>query len=164
MSYLCCICGFSIKETPFFINENEKKGHVVCSPKCMEEYIETKKKKEDGSFLFREICRIYHLSEPTPRMFAEMKRLRENEGLSDNNIVSVLHYIYDVKCCENPSYPSMYMVPQYVEEAKQYYMKLKQKELSKKQTAAPVAMRELKPNYAGATTKKKVTTLNPDDV
>lgn len=161
MSQFCCICKTKINDIPFFINENEKVNSAVCSAECMDTYLEMKKKKESSSFLFKEICRIFHLTSPTPRMFMEIKRFHEKEGLSDNNIASILHYMYDVKG-ENPGYQSIYMVPQYIEEAKAYYKNLKQKEATKASTAAPTKMRELKPNYGDS--KKKVIYLNPNDV
>ena len=73
---------------------------------------------------------------------------REKEGLTYKQISSILHYIYDVKKV-NPYTESLYLVSNYKDEAKKYYLDIKKnniKILSSNQEKA--AIRKSLPNYS----------------
>ena len=78
-----------------------KKNDLIsyCAPGCKtfhnycKNCLEEKKKNE---YFVNEICRIFGLKKPGPRIYAEKKRLNAN-GFSDEMILLTLQYIYDVK-------------------------------------------------------------------
>lgn len=142
----CKECNKEIRDSNFYyddINDN-----YYCSRKCYQKLIEKEKEKEDKKVLIDTINRIFRLSQPSVRMFAEIKRFKEKEGLTYKQISSILHYIYDVKKV-NPYTESLYLVSNYKDEAKKYYLDIKTnkiKILNSNQEKA--AIRKSLPNYS----------------
>lgn len=142
----CKECNKEIKGSNFYYDDIN--NNYYCSKSCYQKLIEKEKEKEDKKVLIDTINRIFRLSQPSVRMFAEIKRFREKEGLTYKQISSILHYIYDVKKV-NPYVESLYLVSNYKDEAKKYYLDIKAnkiKILSSNQEKA--AIRKSLPNYS----------------
>lgn len=158
----CKVCKKQCAENSMFVYGPDV---YCCSEQCFTSFLNGEKEKEDRNFCYAAISRIFGLRPLTPKLFAEVKRLRENEKLTYRNIASVLHYMYEIK--HLPIYsPTLYYVPQHIEAAREYFLSLKQKE---KDAAALIKKdRErnssiVKPNYK-LNQRKIGLKINPEDV
>lgn len=158
----CKVCKKQCAENSMFVYGLDV---YCCSEQCFTSFLNGEKEKEDRNFCYSAISRIFGVRPLTPKLFAEVKRLHENEKLSYRNIASVLHYMYEIK--HLPIYsPTLYYVPQYIESAKEYFLSLKQKEA---QSAALIKKNKernssiVKPNYK-INKRKTGLKINPEDV
>lgn len=158
----CKVCKKQCAENSMFVYGLDV---YCCSEQCFTSFLNGEKEKEDRNFCYSAISRIFGVRPLTPKLFAEVKRLHENEKLSYRNIASVLHYMYEIK--HLPIYsPTLYYVPQYIESAKEYFLSLKQKEA---QSAALIKKNKernssiVKPNYK-INKRKTGLKVNPEDV
>ena len=158
----CKVCKKQCAENSMFVYGLDV---YCCSERCFTSFLNGEKEKEDRNFCYSAISRIFGVRPLTPKLFAEVKRLHENEKLSYRNIASVLHYMYEIK--HLPIYsPTLYYVPQYIESAKEYFLSLKQKEA---QSAALIKKNKernssiVKPNYK-INKRKTGLKVNPEDV
>lgn len=158
----CKVCKKQCAENNMFVYGLDV---YCCSEQCFTSFLNGEKEKEDRNFCYSAISRIFGVRPLTPKLFAEVKRLHENEKLSYRNIASVLHYMYEIK--HLPIYsPTLYYVPQYIESAKEYFLSLKQKEA---QSAALIKKNKernssiVKPNYK-INKRKTGLKINPEDV
>ena len=136
-----------------------------CSEQCFTSFLVKEKEKEDRNFCYATISRIFGVKPLTAKLLTEVKRVRENEGLSYKNLAAILHYMYDIK--HVPIYsPTLYYVPQHIEAAKEYFLTNKKRE----EQAAELIKKDkernssiVKPNYK--TNKRKTgLKINPEDV
>lgn len=137
----------------------------LCSNDCKLSYAKKEKEKEDRNFLYDTIKRIFNISFPNPQQLAEVKRMREKEGMTNKQIASILHYIYDVKQLA-PYGHSLTLVSRYKEEAKDWYMENQQRALHAQELAkkAPVAARRIEKVNTTRDKKRGILEINPEDV
>lgn len=159
----CKTCG-KICSNDAVIAYNGKDVYF-CSESCFTSFLRKEKEQEDRNFCYATISRIFGVRPLTPKLFAEVKRTCENEGLTYKNLAAILHYMYEVKQIAIHS-PTLYYVPQYIQEAKEYYQKIA---LREKQAAILIQKDKernisiVKPNYK--TNKRKTgLKINPEDV
>ena len=140
-------------------------NEYLCSNSCKLAYAKKEKEKEDKNFLYDTIKRIFNISFPNVQQLTEIKRLREKEGMTNKQIASILHYIYDVKQLSPYGY-SLTLVPRYKEEAKEWYMENQRRahqaqEIAKK---APVVARRMEKINTTRDKKRGILEINPEDV
>lgn len=157
----CKVCRKQCEENTL-VAYNEQH---FCGAECFTSFLRKEKEQEDRNFCYAAISRIFGVRPLTPKLFAEVKRTCENEKLTYKNLAAVLHYMYEVK--QIPIYsPTLFYVPQYVEEAKEYYQKIA---LREKQAAALIQKDKernsvvVKPNYKNNKRTLGIK-INPDDV
>ena len=135
------------------------KNKHFCSADCFEAYLKQQKEIEDNNILQGEIKRIFGLKKLDGRMFQEIKRLHEGYELSYNNIALTLHYIYDIKKKAIFS-PTLYYVPQFIAEAKNYYKNIEEQEQMAKEMLTPDTSfggRQITPNYGSKDNSLKIS-------
>ena len=142
------------------------KDVYFCSEQCFTSFLITEKEQEQRKELYGQICRIFNIREITPKLYSEVKRVKERLNLTYHNLSLVLHYMYDIK--QIPIYsPTLFYVEQYVEEAKAYYKDIKLRQdriMATIQKATTINKSKIiKPNYKSG---KKNTGLkiNPEEV
>lgn len=84
-----CKQSFPRDEIINYTSFGAQTGHNYCKT-CYEERI-------SRDHFANEVCRIFGIKTPGPRMWAERKRLQEKLGYTDNLIVECLRYLYDVE-------------------------------------------------------------------
>lgn len=84
-----CKQDFLTSEMVYYASPSAKNMHWYCK-KCLEE----KKLRE---MFFNQVCKIFGIKAPGPRIWTERKRLRDNYGYTDNVIIDCLDYIYNVE-------------------------------------------------------------------
>lgn len=157
MLYYCNECKKALENDKFFVLESNKKR--FCSHACMMKYATGQKESDDRNKLYDTIIRIFRFETIPPRILAEVKRFKEKEGLSYRNIDAVLHYMYDVREME-PYGETIYKVPLFKEEAKEWY--LKNKNRANQIVQEDKIGNKIIPNYSS---KKKVSAdINPEEV
>ena len=140
-------------------------GLYFCCEECFTSFLIKEKEQEDRNYCYATISRIFGVRPLTPKLFAEVKRTCENEKLTYKNLAAVLHYMYEVK--QIPIYsPTLFYVPQYVEEAKEYYKTIQTRidqaeELIKKDKERNSVV--VKPNYKNNKRTLGIK-INPEDV
>lgn len=137
-----------------------------CSLHCFLKHLEKEKERNEYNFLYKTICRIFHLNQVTPKLFAEIKRLKENEHLTYKQISAILHYMYDIKELTIYS-PTLYYVTQYIEDSKNYYNTIKLRELQAKKSIeenSKLPTRIIKPNYNYKNKRNNGLKINPDNI
>lgn len=135
------------------------KNKHFCSAACFEAYLKKQKDIEDNHRLQGEIKRIFGLKKLDARMYQEISRLHESYNLSYNNIILILHYIYDIKKKYVFS-PTLYYVPQFINEAKEYYKSIERQEQMAKEMLAPeqaFSGRQITPNYGSKDSGLKIS-------
>lgn len=145
----CATCKKIVNEKEMIVYNG--KDVYFCSKTCYTSFLSKEKEKEDRNFLYKEICRIFGIGQMTDKLYAQVKRLKENEKLTYKNISAILHYMYDVQHLTVYS-PTLYYVPEYIDKAKQYYQSLKEREQKTiKAIAEMKAMPQkvVRPNYNG---------------
>lgn len=87
----CCKCNqsFPRDEIVDYASENATSPRPYC-PKCLIE------KKEREKFI-KEICIIFGIKRPGPKIWTQRKRIIETYGYTDNIIVDCLDYLYNVE-------------------------------------------------------------------
>lgn len=139
---------------------------VYFCEQCFTSFLITEKEQEERNFLYKTICRIFGINKMTGKLFAEVKRVMEQENLTYKNLTNVLHYMYDIK--KIPVYsPTLYYVPHNIKEAKEYYHSIKEREIKaaeafKKQ--AQLSPKVVKPNYNRINKRASGLKINPNDV
>ena len=159
----CKVCGKQCTEETVYAYTGL--DVYCCSEQCFTSFLVKEKEKEDRNFCYATISRIFGVKPLNGKLLAEVKRVRENEGLTYKNLAAILHYMYDIK--HVPIYsPTLYYVPQHIEAAKEYFLANKKRE----EQAADLIMKDkernssiVKPNYK--TNKRKTgLKINPEDV
>ena len=144
----CKTCKKQIDCSEEMIYYNGKDSYF-CSSTCFTSFLSAEVEKEKRNKLYKQICLIFNIPAMTPKLFTEVKRVCEKEGLTYHNLSLVLHYMYDIK--KIPIYgPTLYYVNQYVEEAKRYYANLKEKQNRAKEMIEKnnsTQSKIIKPNY-----------------
>ena len=159
----CVTCKKLIEGENFIVYNG--KGVASCSAACFASFLSTEKEKEDRNYLYKTICRIFYIKEMNGKLYAEVKRTKEEHNLTYKNMAAILHYMYDIKGVKVYS-PTLFYLPQYIDEAKEYYLTLHRREEQaaeaiKKNSNLP--SRIIKPNYNGKTRKTGLK-INPEDV
>lgn len=159
----CVTCKKLIEGENFIVYNG--KGVASCSTACFASFLSAEKEKEDRNYLYKTICRIFYIKEMTGKLYAEVKRTKEEHNLTYKNMAAILHYMYDIKGVKVYS-PTLFYLPQYINEARDYYLTLHRREEQaaeaiKKNSNLPT--RIIKPNYNGKTRKTGLK-INPEDV
>ena len=161
----CKVCKKQCVEDSMFVYNGL--DVYCCSEECFTSFLCKEKEKESRNLCYATISRIFGVRPLTGKLLAEVKRTCENEGLSYKQLASVLHYMYEVKRIPIFS-PTLYYVPKYVDEARDYFAAIAVKEKDVQRVAAhDKKLKEtssiVKPNY---NLKKRKTGLkiNPEDV
>ena len=159
----CVTCKKLIEGENFIVYNG--KGVASCSAACFASFLSAEKEKEDRNYLYKTICRIFYIKEMTGKLYAEVKRTKEEHNLTYKNMAAILHYMYDIKGVKVYS-PTLFYLPQYINEARDYYLTLHRREEQaveaiKKNSNLPT--RIIKPNYNGKTRKTGLK-INPEDV
>ena len=84
-----CKEKFPRKELVGYAGLNAKNLHNYC-PKCLEE-------KQARERFSTQVCKIFGLKSPGPRIWTERKRLMDTFGYTDDIIIDCLEYIYKVE-------------------------------------------------------------------
>lgn len=84
-----CKQEFPRDEVIHYTSFGAQTGHYFCK-KCYEIRLE----REQFS---NEVCRIFGVKSPGPRMWTERRRIKEKFGYTDNVIVECLRYLYDIE-------------------------------------------------------------------
>lgn len=88
---VCHVCRESfLREQMVQYCSNRAKNAFWYCPKCLEE----KQAKERFS---DQVCKIFGLKSPGPRIWTERKRLVDKYGYSDQILIDCLDYIYNVE-------------------------------------------------------------------
>lgn len=151
----CQECKQQIENDKFYFYELG--NYYFCSDECIASFAEKEKEKMNTNLLFHTICRIFHVNEVPKRIWAEIERFNKKEGLSNKQIASIVHYMYDIKQL-TPYKDTIYLVPKYKDEAKQWYIDNQ----SKKEIIKNVKTKQVIPDYNHKKTFGII--LNPDDV
>lgn len=154
----CATCKKLVNEKQMIVYSGM--GICFCSQACYTSFLSKEKEKEDRNFLYKEICRIFGISKLDEKLFAQVKRLKENEKLTYKNIAAVLHYMYDIQRLTIYS-PTLYYVPDYIDKAKQYYQSLKERQAQTVKAIAEMKAlptKTVRPNY----NNKRVSRLKID--
>lgn len=146
---ICKKCGKAVDEHHFYYYDPDKESY--CSRECFQVVIDRLKEGQTRQRLYNIIRDIFNVSFPTSRMLAEIKRYKEQQGISYTQQALILNYVYNVKQKERP-WESLYLIPQYKDEAAAYYQEIKvrtaeaehAKERDDKMRAAA---RQVRPNY-----------------
>ena len=121
----CKVCGKQCTEETVYAYTGL--DVYCCSEQCFTSFLVKEKEKEDRNFCYATISRIFGVKPLNGKLLAEVKRVRENEGLTYKNLAAILHYMYDIK--HVPIYsPTLYYVPQHIEAAKEYFLANKKRE------------------------------------
>lgn len=84
-----CKQPFRKEELVDYCREGSNTPHSFCA-KCLEEV-------QSRERLQKEVCRIFGLLAPSPRVNKERTRLREAYGYTNDTITECLKYVYDVE-------------------------------------------------------------------
>ena len=162
----CEACKKEFREEEGFVFNKGDSKIYCCSDECFTSYLTKRKEIEDRKLLYATVGRIFGITTyKSVKIMSEIKHTCEREHLAYKNLASVLHYMYEIKGI--PIYsPTLYYVPQYKEEAAEYYREITRRakqadELIKKDKARNSTV--VKPNY---NTNKRKTGLkiDPNDV
>lgn len=122
--YKCENCKKQFEDNQgFFYNGRNVQ---FCSSDCFTSFLSEEKEREARDLLYETICRIFGLASVTKKLYAEVKRLKDEDGIPYKVISATLHYIYDIKKKKIYS-PTLYYVPEHVDEARQYYQSIGEK-------------------------------------
>ena len=91
----CVTCKKLIEGENFIVYNG--KGVASCSAACFASFLSAEKEKEDRNYLYKTICRIFYIKEMTGKLYAEVKRTKEEHNLTYKNMAAILHYMYDIK-------------------------------------------------------------------
>lgn len=120
----CGVCGKACSDNTLYCYSGLNK--YFCSEACFTSFLKKEKEKEVRNECYATVSRIFNDYPLSQKMLAEIKRVCENCHLSYHQLSCVLHYMYDIK--KMPIYnPTLYYVPQNVDEARQYYWDLAEK-------------------------------------
>ena len=84
-----CKEKFRREELIDYTGFNASIAHSYC-PKCLKE-------KESRDKFSIEVCKIFGLKSPGPRIWTERKRLQDTYGYTDDTIIECLKYVYYVE-------------------------------------------------------------------
>ena len=84
-----CKEKFRREELVGYAGPNTNTIHSYC-PQCLAA-------KEARDKFSIEVCRIFGLKAPGPRIWTERKRLQEKYGYTDDIIIECLNYLYNIK-------------------------------------------------------------------
>lgn len=154
----CAMCKKLVDEKQMIVYNG--KDICFCNQTCYTSFLSKEKEKEDHDFLYKEICRIFGINKLDEKLFAQIKRLKEKNGLSYKNITAVLHYMYDIQHLTIYT-PTLYYVPDYIDKAKQYYQSLRERQAKTVKAIAEMKTmptKTVRPNY----NNKRVSRLKID--
>lgn len=140
-------------------------NHYLCSDICRLSYAKREKENEEKEKLHNTIYRIFGITSLNVQQRTELKRFREKENMTNKQISSVLHYIYDIKGIA-PYGLSLYLVPKYKDEAKEWYLENQRRQEYAKAIAEkkPVEMRRVNKVNTTRDKKRAILEINPEDV
>lgn len=160
---ICKECKKSITNANYYCIDSRRE--YLCSEQCKNAFAKKEKDKEDKEFLYATISRIFGISSPNVQQLTELKRLREQDSLTNKQIASILHYVYDVKGFA-PYGCSLTLVGKYKDEAKKWFEENKQRAERARQIAAstPVVMRRIEKVNTKRNKKRGLLQINPEEV
>ena len=150
----CATCKLAVNETRKIVYSG--KNICFCSQTCYASFLSKEKENEDRNFLYKTICRVFGITTMDAKLYAQVKKLKEKDNLSYKNITAILHYMYDIRNMTVYS-PTLYYVPEHIEEAKEYYLNLRAREARTAQAIAEtkaLPTKVVRPNYGGTRTSK----------
>lgn len=146
---ICKKCGKTVDEHHFYYYDPDKESY--CSRECFQIVIDRLKEVQTRQRLYNIIRDIFNVSFPTSRMLAEIKRYKEQQGISYTQQALILNYVYNVKQKERP-WESLYLIPQYKDEAAEYYQEIKirtaeAEHAKERDDEMRAAAQQVRPNY-----------------
>lgn len=161
----CKYCKKAVNEATKLYYSGKKL--TFCSEECFQSYLESSKEEMARRKVYKLICDIFSIEQLDGKLLSQLKNIRK-EGLSYNRIAAVLHYMYEIKCIKVTT-PTLFYVKDYIEEAKNYYQEIAEKEsraetLKNKQEEQMRHTTIIKPNYSNTKRKGKVLKIDPSQV
>lgn len=153
--YKCHTCKetFPKNKLTFYTSLGAKTGYNYCK-KCYEEKIA----RENFS---NQICKIFGIKSPGPRIWAERKRLQDTYGYTDNTIIDCLEYVYNIERKKKFA-ESLYLVKPYMVERMQQWKRTQER--IENNMAYALKNTELIEYFVPTKTENKtVTKFNIDD-
>lgn len=162
---VCKTCGKAVNETHFYYYDPDKESY--CSIECFQVVIKRLREEQTRQQLYDTVKDIFHVSFPSSRMLGEIKRFKEKEGISYKQQALTLYYIYEIKQYARPG-DTLYLIPNYVKEAADYYAALKALTMEAEHAKErDEEMREqatvVKPNYTQQPTRK-IKEISADEI
>ena len=148
-----CKQEFLTNDMTQYASPRAKKMQWYCQ-KCLKE----KKLRE---LFFEQVCKIFGIKAPGPRIWTERKRLQDNYGYTDNIIVDCLDYIYNIENKKKISESLALITPEMIDKMKSYQKK-KQTESIKLAHAMQQETKEYIVPIKENKEKKKID-YDPDD-
>ena len=111
---VCYECKQSFRKTEMteYASTKAKIAHWYC-PNCLEQKISRDNFSDN-------ICQIFGIKAPGPRIWTERKRLQKTYGYTDDTIIRCLRYVYDVKHFKQLNESLALVKPSLVNEMEKY--------------------------------------------